>query len=80
LRTEILNCFAGGYQSAIVELNENIMKKILQEGMFSIEARGRWKDKRIYFIPHKTFKEDYFTVYGDNAQVLNLPDKAQILY
>ena len=80
LRGEILNCFANGYQSAIVDLNENIMKKILQERLFSIEARGRWKDKRIYFVPHKTFKEDYFTVYGDNAQVLNLPNNAQILY
>lgn len=80
LRAEILECFAGGFTAVIVELNENIMKKILDEGLFSIEAKGRWKDKRIYFIPHKTYKEEYFTVRGDNASVLTLSDKAQILY
>jgi ribonuclease G len=80
LRAAILDCFADGYTSAIIELNEGIMKKILQEGLFSIEAKNRWKDKRIYFIPHKTYKEECFTVRGEKAQVLQLPDKAQILY
>ncbi len=80
LRTTLLDCFANGYTSAIVELNDHIMKKILDEGMFSIEARTRWANKRVYFIPHKTYKEDHFTVRGDNAGVLHLPDKAQILY
>jgi ribonuclease G len=80
LRTAILDCFADGYNAAIIELNERIMQKILKEGLFSIEAKNRWKDKRIYFIPHKTYREDYFSVRGDNAQVLTLPDKAQILY
>ena len=80
LRTAILDCFADGYTAAIIDLNENIMQKILREGLFSIESRTRWRNKRIYFIPHKTFKEDHFTVYGDNAKILNLPDNAQILY
>ena len=80
LREEILNCFADGYTSAIIELNEGIMKKILSQGMFRIEAGARWKNKRVYFVPHKTYKEEYFTVRGDNAAVLKLPDKAQILY
>ncbi len=80
LRAAILDCFADGYTSAIIELNEGIMKKILREGLFSIEAKNRWKDKRIYFIPHKTYKEEYFTVRGERATVLQLPDKAQILY
>jgi hypothetical protein len=80
VRSAILNCFAEGYTTAIIELNENIMHKILHEGMLSIEAQGRWRDKRVYFVPHKTFKEFYFTVRGDNATVVKLPDKAQILY
>ena len=80
LRAEILDCFADGYDSAIVHVNESIMKKILQEGMFSIEARGRWKNKRVYFVPNTVYKEDYFTVRGDNSKILNLPDNAQILY
>ncbi len=80
IRTELLERFADGYHSAIVELNAQIMKKILDEKFFSVEAKKRWKNKRIYFIPHKTYKENYFTVRGDNSPVLHLPDNAQILY
>ncbi len=80
LRTGLLDCFADGYDSAIVELNVGIMKKILDEKIFAIELRTRWANKRIYLIPHKTYKEDYFTVRGDNSRVLNLPNNAQILY
>lgn len=80
LRAAILDCFADGYTAAIIELNENIMKKILDEGLFAVENRTRWKDRRVYFIPHKTYKEDYFTVKGNNDAVLTLPNKAQILY
>lgn len=80
LRAAILDCFAEGYTAAIIELNERIMQKILSEGLFSVEAKNRWMDKRVYFIPHKTYKEEYFSVRGDTAKVLQLPNKAQILY
>ncbi len=80
IRTEILECFYNGYNAAVIELNLRIMKKILDEGIFTIESKTRWANKRIYFVPHKTYKEDYFTVRGDNAAVLHLPDNAQILY
>lgn len=80
LRESLLDCFADGYTAAIVDLNEDVMRKILDEGLFSIEAKNRWKDKRIYFIPHKTYPSTRFSVHGDNASVLTLPAKAQILY
>ncbi len=80
IRTQILNCFADGYNAAIIELNLRIMKKILDEKLFTIEARTRWTSKRVYFIPHKTYKENFFTVRGDNSSILHLPDNAQILY
>ncbi len=80
IRTALLDCFADGYTSAIVELNARIMRKILDEGFLSIEAKTRWLNKRIYFIPHKTYKEEHFSVRGDDARVLHLPDNAQILY
>ncbi len=80
LREAILDCFADGYTTAIIELNEWIMRKILHEEIFSKEVQTRWRDKRIYFIPHKTYKEEYFSVRGDNATVVKLPDKAQLLY
>jgi hypothetical protein len=79
MRAALLNCFADGYTTAVVDLNIRIMKKILQEGLFSIEMKGRWKDKRIYLIPHKTFKEDHFTVRGETGEVTDLSDHAHLL-
>ena len=80
IRAAILDCFAEGYTSAIIDVNEKIMQKILTEKMFAFELQNRWQDKRIYFVPHKTYKEDHYVVKGDNASVLTLSDKAQILY
>lgn len=80
IRDSLLSCFAKGYTSAIVDVNESVMKKILETGMLSVEAKGRWRDKRVYFIPHRTYKEEYYTLRGENAEVLHLPDNAQILY
>jgi ribonuclease G len=80
LREALLDCFASGYQTAIVDLNADIMEKIFAEGLFTIEMNNRWKNKRIYMIPHKTYKEDAFSVHGENASVINLPDKAKLLY
>ncbi len=80
IRNAILDCFADGYHSAIIELNVRIMKKILEERLFAQELKTRWVHKRIYFIPHKTYREEYFTVRGDNASTLTLPNTAQILY
>lgn len=80
IRTKLLACFADGYSSAIVELNNTIMEKILNEGLLSIEAKNRWKEKRIYLIPHKTYREDSYTVRGTNETDLRLPENAQLLY
>ena len=46
---------------------------------FAIEAANRWKDKKVYFIPHKTYKEDFFTVRGETSKEPALPANAQIL-
>lgn len=80
VRSALLKCFAKGYTSAIVDVNEKIMKRILDEGMFTQELHGRWKEKRIYIVPHKTYKEEYFTVRGEESRVLNLPNNAQLVY
>ena len=80
IRADILDLFANGFSAAIVDLNADIMQKILSEGMFTSEVNGRWRDKRVYLIPHRTYKEDHFTVRGDNSEVLTLPDNARILY
>ena len=79
LRSAILDCLAQGNTIAVVDVNVQIMEKILQEGLMSIEAKCRWKDKKVYFIPHKTYREDYFTVRGECEENLILPDNAEIL-
>ncbi|MBQ8446458.1 MAG: Rne/Rng family ribonuclease [Clostridia bacterium] len=78
LRADILDCFAQGHTQAIIELNEKIMRLIFEEKLFAKELNGRWKDKQLYFIPHKTYKEDYFTVRGENDAAI-IPEKAQRL-
>lgn len=80
LRADLLDCFANGFNSAIVDLNDTIMRQILTEGIFTRDVKGRWKDKRIYLVPHRTYKEEQFTIRGDNAEILNLPDNAKLLY
>ncbi len=80
LRGAILDYFANGYNAVVIELNRALMNKILSERYFSYELGGVWKDKRVYMVPHSTYHEEKFTVRGDNAEVLTLPDDAQILY
>ena len=80
LRADLIDCFAEGYEGAVVNLNERVMKKILEEGVFTPDVNGLWKEKRIYLVPHKTYRENHFTVHGDNDKIMTLPDKAQLLY
>lgn len=79
IRAAILDCFADGHTTAVIDLNEQTLKKILSENMFATEAKNRWKDKKVYFIPHKTYKEDCFTVRGENISNPVLPENVQIL-
>lgn len=80
IRAALLDLFAEGYKSAIVDLNVEIMFYILQRGSLRKDVSKIWTDKRIYIIPHKTYHQEFFTVKGDNSVVLDLPDKARILY
>lgn len=80
IRAALLDVFAEGYKSAIIDLNVEIMAYIFQRGALSKDVQKIWTDKRIYLIPHKTYHQECFTVRGDNSDVLDLPDKARILY
>lgn len=80
IRTALLDVFAEGYSSAIVDLNNEIMSYILQRGALSKDVQKIWSNKRIYVVPHKTYHQEYFSVRGDNSSVLELPDKAVLLY
>ena len=80
IRTALLDLFAEGYSSAIIDLNVEIMSYILQRGALSKDVQKIWQNKRIYVVPHKTYHQEYFSVRGDNSTVLELPDKAKLLY
>lgn len=80
IRNSILDYFAEGYNAVVIELNRSLMEKILSDHIFTPEVNGRWKDKRIYMVPHRTYHEEQYTIRGDNSPVLTLPDTAQILY
>ena len=80
IKIAIKNCFADGYENAVVELNAGIYSQIVAKRMFTHTLRHSWKGKRVYMIPHRTYHEEYFTVRGDNNDVLTLPDSAQLLY
>ena len=80
IREQLLDLFADGYRSAIVELNRGLMEKILSERYLEEDVRGAFVGKRVYMIPHSAWHEEKFTARGDNSGVLSLPDKAQILY
>ncbi|MBR4942803.1 MAG: hypothetical protein IKZ28_02120, partial [Clostridia bacterium] len=79
IRTALIEHFANGNNTAVVDLNANIMRKIFQEELFAIEAKNRWKDKKIYFVPHKTFKEDYFTIKGEEGLPVDSDNQANLL-
>lgn len=80
IRNAVTDCFAEGYNAAILELNRGLMEEILRRRYLAAELEGPWKGKRVYMIPHRTFHEEEFTLRGDNNPVLTLPDDAQILY
>ncbi len=80
IRTALLDIFGENYKSAIIDLNAEICDTILKTGVLSKDVQKFWQDKRIYLVPHKTYHQEYFNVKGDNNQILNLSDKAVLLY
>ena len=80
IRSDISDYFANGYNAVVIELSRTLMQSILSGKMFSEDVRGAWKEKRVYLVPHSTWHEETYTIRGDNAPILTLPDDAQILY
>ncbi len=80
IRSDISDYFASGYNAVVIELSRTLMQSILAARMFSEDVRGAWKEKRVYLVPHSTWHEETYTIRGDNAPILTLPDDAQILY
>lgn len=80
IRCALLDVFSENYSCAIVDLNGDICDYIFKTGALSKDATKIWRDKRIYLVPHKTYHQECFHVNGENSKVLDLPDKARLLY
>lgn len=80
IRVALLDLFAQGYKSAIIDLNAEIFDYVFRYGSLSKDISRVWKDKRIYLVPHKTYHQEFFLVKGDNNFVLDLPDKAKQVF
>ena len=80
IRTGLLDLFADGYDTAIVDLNIEIADYILAKGLLKKDVEKIWKNKRIYIIPHKTYHQQFFLIKGDNGKVVEVPDTATLLY
>ncbi len=80
IRTGLLDVFGEGYESATVDLNVEIADYILKKGLLKKDVEKIWGEKRIYIIPHKTYHQQFFLIKGSNDKILELPDKAVLLY
>jgi ribonuclease G len=80
IRTGLLDLFADGYNTAIVDLNIEIADYIFAKKILKKDVEKIWKEKRIYIIPHKTYHQQFFLIKGDNGKVVEVPDSAILLY
>ena len=80
IRTAILDLFADGYETAIIDLNYEIADYVLCKKLLKKDVEVIWKNKRIYIIPHKTYHQQFFLIKGDNGKVVDVPDNAVLLY
>ncbi len=81
IRGAVSDLFHEGNRWVVVELNHALMESILSEGMFAPDFQTRWKGKRLYLIPHKTYHEEQFSVRAATEEIMgHLPERAQILY
>ena len=80
IRTALLDLFADGYDTAIIDLNVEIADYILTKKILKKDVEKIWADKRVYIVPHKTYHQQFFLVKGDNSKVVDVADNAVILY
>ena len=80
IRAALLDLFADGYENATVDLNIEIADYILSKNILKKDVEKIYKGKRVYIIPHKTYHQHFFIVKGNNDKVMQVPDKAVLLY
>ncbi|MBO7377835.1 MAG: Rne/Rng family ribonuclease [Clostridia bacterium] len=79
IRAALLDVFAEGHKSAVIDLNAEIAEYVLSSAALRADANKIWKDKRIYLIPHRTYHTENFRIRGEDAKIPDLPEKARLL-
>lgn len=80
IRAGLLDLFANGYDSAIIDLNVDVAEYIFAKRRLKGDVEKIWSGKRIYLIPHRTYHKHFFLIKGDNGQVLDVPEQARLLF
>ena len=75
IRAEVLEKFAQGFATVVVEANASVVANIGKEADLSVFEEGA-DGKKLYLIPHRTYHEEEFTVRGEEGEPQNLPETA----
>ncbi len=75
IRDQLLQLFPA-HAVLTVHLHEDLLEKVLEEQVFKREKAGVWKEKRLYFVPHKTYQEENFLIVEDMPKA---EDKAKAI-
>lgn len=80
IRTSVLDTFHEGYTSCIIDLNIEICDYVLKNGALNKDVKKFFTGKRVYLVPHKTYHQEFFIVKGSKDAILDVSDKAILLY
>lgn len=76
IRAQILEQLSRSVRCVLVEMNRSVME-FLFKGKKLAKDLERYADREVYFVPHRTYHEQYFTVKGfSSAREAHLPPDA----
>lgn len=68
LRAKILNAVADGAKALRIDMNADILNKLLTLPEFLSDFKTRTAGVKIYAVPHKTYREEQFNIRADDFE------------
>ena len=79
MRAQLLDKLASGDRCVVVEMNRSVMERMTERNMLRNDLL-RFPDRAIYFVPHRTYHEEYFKVTGyASEEKAEIPSDAEKL-
>lgn len=76
IRAQILEQLSRSVHCVLVEMNRSVMEFLFKGRKLANDLK-RYSDREVYFVPHRTYHEQYFTVKGfSSAREARLPEDA----